>query len=31
MQKINKLKNSSNDEQKEIINDFLQYYKYYGK
>ena len=30
MQKINELKNSSNDEQKEIINDFLQYYKYYG-
>ncbi len=29
--KINELKSSSNDEQKEIINDFLQYYKYYGK
>ena len=30
IQKINELKDSSNDEQKEIINDFLQYYKYYG-
>jgi hypothetical protein len=30
IQKINELKNSSNDEEKEIINDFLQYYKYYG-
>ncbi len=31
IQKINELKDSSNDEEKEIINDFLQYYKYYGK
>ena len=30
IQKINELKDSSNDEEKEIINDFLQYYKYYG-
>jgi hypothetical protein len=30
IQKINELKNSSNDEEKEIINDFLQYYKHYG-
>lgn len=30
IQKINELKDSSNDESKEIINDFLQYYKYYG-
>jgi predicted Zn-dependent peptidase len=31
IQKINELRLSSNDEQKEIINDFLQYYKYHGK
>jgi tRNA(Ile)-lysidine synthase TilS/MesJ len=29
-QKIDELKSSLNKEQQEIINDFLQYYKYYG-
>jgi len=29
-QKIDELKSSLNEEQQEIINDFLQYYKYYG-
>lgn len=30
IQKIQELKDSSNDEEKEIINDFLLYYKHYG-
>jgi len=29
-QKIDELKSSLNEEQQEIINDFLQYYKHYG-
>jgi hypothetical protein len=29
-QKIDELRSSMNEEQQEIINDFLQYYKYYG-
>ena len=28
-QKIDELRSSMNKEQQEIINDFLQYYKYY--
>ena len=29
-QKIDELRSSLNEEQQEIINDFLQYYKHYG-
>ena len=30
-QQLDELRASMNEEQQEIINDFLQYYKHYGK
>ena len=30
-QQLDELRSSMNEEQQEIINDFLQYYKHYGK
>lgn len=30
-QQLDELRTSMNEEQQEIINDFLQYYKHYGK